>query len=321
MALISSFVAGILAAFTPCILVLFPALIYRFTNTPKERLVKEVGAFVISFVAVFFLAAFFLNELLSSTIKQGFQLGIGLLFVTLGTLALLRRFNPLQFPLIKNPLLFGMLFAVLASVNPCSFAYLGIIATTGQGMLITSFLLFALGLLLPSLLFVLFGKTLFSRLKKTQKVMKYISNMMNLLLVAMGVYLMIKISSLGKADIIMAVILLGLTFLILLRAFFFFQGRLTITRALLLLALVLIMISAVWHCDAHIQTQDQNRSASPNEQVPPHFQTAAQQTAAPTCSADPMDCTVCRRCTLTFAAAAALGSVAILMTRIGTRQA
>ncbi|MCF7799021.1 hypothetical protein K9M74_03890 [Candidatus Woesearchaeota archaeon] len=308
MGIISSFLAGILAAFTPCILVLFPALVYRFTNTPKQKLAKELLLFTTSFIGIFFISAMFLSKILSSTVKEGFQLGIGLLFIVLGILAITKRFNPLNFPLIKNPFLFGILFAIIASVNPCSFAYLGIIATTQSTMIMVAFIFFAIGLLVPSVLFVLFGKALFTKLKKTQQAMKYLNNTMNILLIIMGIYLMIKITHLGSADILMAVILLGITFLVLLRSFYFFQRKLSLSKILLLIALLSILVAALWHCD--LQTTPQNNIEENN------YVGAYQTASAPTCSSNIDECKICKRCTIVFGLAVAIGLGAIMLEQI-----
>jgi len=303
MAVVTSFLAGILAAFTPCILVLFPALVYRFTTTSKKNLPKELFSFAVSFVGVFLVVALFLNEILSSTIKQGFQLGIGLLFIVLGLLAITNRFNPLHFPLIKNPFLFGLLFAIIASINPCSFAYLGLLASTSTGALVASFFAFALGLLVPSGLFVIFGKTLFTTIKKTQRMMKYMNQLMNVLLIFMGGYLLIKITHLGLSDIITASILLGVTFFVLLRAFYFFETKLSFPKLLLLVALFGILLVAVWHCDVEIKKSE----------TLAYTTTSFTADTPPTCSATSADCPLCKRCTIILSVATLIGFSGILL--------
>ncbi len=311
MAIWASFLAGILAAFTPCILVLFPALVYRFTETKKEDLARELTGFTISFIGTFFVVAMFLSKILSSMVKEGFQLGIGLLFVVLAILALTKRLNPLQFPLIKNSLLFGFLFAIIASVNPCAFAYLGIVASTQTTTLVLSFIAFAVGLLIPSILFALFGKALFARIHKTQKLMKRLNDLLNILLGITGLYLMLKISHIGKADVLMATILLGVTFLVLLRAFYFFQGKLTFSRMLLILALLILLIATVWHCNDSVSRNEITNNVTPTF-TSPNADSSLQ--AQPTCSdAGVAHCAVCRRCTILFGIATLLGFGAILL--------
>lgn len=315
MNLLAALFSGILAAFTPCVIVLIPALLYRFSGNEKKPLIA-ILQFVISFLLVYVVSALFLSELFSSAIRYGLQLGIGLLFVVLGTLALLKRFNPLQFGLIKNPFLFGLVFALVVSVNPCVFAYLGLLfSTTATVMLIPNMLLFAIGILLPSLVFALFGKTLLYKVRKASKVMHHITQGMNILLIIMGAYMMYTIRHLEQTDILVTGLLLVITFIIVLRSFFFLQGLKRFKRTeniILFIALLLILFSAVFHCATHLRANTQKNIDAHN---PFHIDNIGEQDSAqPTCSSNVQECHICTRCVIVFAGATVLGFIAIALT-------
>lgn len=192
----TALISGILAAFTPCVIVLIPALLYRFSHT-KNRKTAQILQFVAGFLATFIIPGLLLETILSSSIQYGFQLGIGLLFVTFGVLALKNRFNPLQFPLIKQPLLYGVVFAIIISINPCTFAYLSIITTISTSQLIITILFFGIGMLLPALTFSLFGMSLLSKASRATSIMHRINTVMNVLLISIGGYLVVTIQSFG----------------------------------------------------------------------------------------------------------------------------
>jgi cytochrome c biogenesis protein CcdA len=317
MSILTAFISGLLAAFTPCVIVLIPALVYRFSHQEKKPL-RSFVLFTISFLLVYLISALFLAELFTSTIRYGLQLGLGLLFVIFGVLALLNRFNPLQFQLIKNPLLFGLVFALIVSVNPCVFAYLGVLlSTTSSTLLLPSMLFFALGLLLPSIVFATFGKTLLFKVKQASKLMHRVSQGMNALLIIMGIYMIYTIKMLGQTDILITGILLLITFLIILRSFFFLQGPKhfkQLEHIALFVALFLIMVSAVFHCSAHIHKNTQKDLDTSNPFLIDNLQNPSFQETQPTCNAQVNDCDVCRRCIIIFAAGAILGFGTIVLT-------
>lgn len=322
MSLISAFLSGVLAAFTPCIIVLIPALIYRFTQK-EEKPKLAASQFVVAFLLFYAIIALFVTELLSSTVKQGFQLGIGILFIALGGLALAKRFNPLSFPLIKNPFLFGLVFAIIASVNPCALAYFGIVvsAAANKGMLFLSTILFAIGLLLPAAAFTIFGKTLFNKTKKTGRFMHYLNNLMNVLLIIIGGYIIYTIKNLNKYDIIAASVLLIITFIVILRSFHFFYSWkkiLNIQNILLLLALLLIIGAAIFHCNSQINKNMPPTIPTENSTDSIHYKgnpfLTNTQPVHPTCSANIGTCVICKRCITLFGLAAILGTIAILFT-------
>jgi len=320
----AALLSGILAAFTPCVVVLIPALIYRFSNTGDKKPWLAIGQFTLSFLIVYIISALFLAKLFSSTVRYGLQLGIGLLFVVLGVLALLRRFNPLQFQLIKNPFIFGLVFALLVSVNPCVFAYLGVLfATTHSQMLVVSMLAFAIGLLIPSLFFAIFGKALLTKIKRAQKIIHHVSQGMNVLLVFIGIYMIYTIKHLAHTDILVTGFFMLLTFAVVIRSFFILQGPKRFRRIeniVLFAALLIILFAVVFHCDAHLRM---NASAADIDANNPFHIDNLAKTNVPvqaTCSAHVEDCEICQRCILIFALGSVLGFLAIVGTRIYTKK-
>lgn len=314
MDLFTSLLSGVLAAFTPCVIVLIPALIYRFSN--EKNTTKEILKFSASFLIVYILSALFLAELLSSKVRYGLQLGLGLLFIVMGVLALLKRFNPLNFQLVKNTWLFGLIFALIVSVNPCVFAYLGILlGTTGPMMIPFAMTMFAVGILLPAVVVAVFGNKLLTKIHKAGKIMHHISNWMNVLLIAIGTYMIYTVRHLGESDIIITGIILLLTFIIILRSFYFLQGKkeiLKIKNILLFVSLIIILLAVVFHCNTHIRmntpvAEDPNQNPFHIDNLNNNYEL---ETA--TCSADLMECVVCKRCISIFAVGVILGFLAIL---------
>ena len=301
MELVTGFLAGLIAAFSPCVIVLIPALVYRFTQ--KKIRVADIVFFAVSFIAVFVLSAAVLNELLTGMVKFGLQLGLGVLFIVMGILALLNKFNPLQFQLIKNPLLFGVVFALIASINPCTFSYLGVLIAAGTSFnLIITMLAFSIGLLIPALLFAIFGKVLLIKIQKAGKIMHYISQAMNILLIGIGIYLILGVQAYTFMDAIVSEILLVITFLVLIRSFFLLEGNWKKPANILtILALILILVAVFYHCNTYITQQEGPAGFLPAEQV--------------TCTHSPQKCETCTRCITIFGAGALLGFIAVFIGR------
>ena len=302
MSVVSSFLLGLVAAFTPCVIVLIPAIVYRFSGENFSW--KGVLGFSGVFVAVFFLIAQFFSYLFSSSVKFGFHLGIGIFFIILGILALRGRINPLNFPAIKNPYLFGLIFALIVAANPCSFAYLGVILASNKFAAI-DLIAFSIAMLLPALLFAIFGNSLLKYTKKTSKITNGITHLMNLLLIAMGVYLIFKIRSFGLGDAIAAAVLILLSFYILLKATYFFKHRIDWKKILLLVALIGIMAASIIHCNYYASLQTDTTRYN--------YLTGFEQPVQPTCSSDIDDCETCMRCITVFSISAALGGIGIFL--------
>ncbi|MGM5481468.1 MAG: cytochrome c biogenesis CcdA family protein [Nanobdellota archaeon] len=312
----TALIAGLMAAFTPCVIVLIPALMYRFSQSESRKTVQII-LFSIAFLSTFLFTGLILEQLISSTIKYGFQLGVGILFIVLGVLALRNKFNPLQFPLIKNPLLFGIIFALIVSINPCTIAYIGVLAAQSSQM-ITTMLVFAIGLLIPSIVFSIFGMSLLTRTKKATKVMHYVNMVMNALLIGIGTYLLITIKSFGIWDTIVAGALLIITFIILLRSFFVLADKKRLTSPatiLLILALIGIIIAVMVQCTGHIKAAE-----GPMYEGNPYVSDEQIDSHTGSCNLNSEECETCTRCTTIFTVAAVVGFLAILIHRISTRK-
>lgn len=309
MALFSAFLLGLLASFTPCVIVLIPALMYRFSGENFD--LKHFGIFSAMFVLVFFVMAQFFSYLFSSSIKFGFHLGMGVLFIVLGVLALFNKINPLSFPAIKNPYLFGLVFALIISANPCSFSFLGIILASGK-FAVFDIMIFSIGLLVPAILFVIFGNTLLKYVGKAMKVTKGMSYLMNVLLIAMGVYLIIEIKSFGVGDSIAAAIMILLSFYVVMKTTYFFKHKVNLVRILILIALLGIIVASIIHCNHYVDNQQQEKlnylDGNSNEPV------------MPTCSAKITDCATCTRCISIFSISALIGGLGIFLMSITVKK-
>lgn len=302
MEIVAGFLAGLIAAFTPCVIVLIPALVYRFTQ--KKIVATDILLFSASFIITFIVSALLLSELLTGAVKFGLQLGLGLLFIVLGVLALMNRFNPLHFELIKNPFLFGVVFAIIASINPCTFAYLGVLIAVGSSInLVITMLFFSIGLLIPALLFAIFGKVLLIKIQKAGKIMHYVTQAMNVLLIAVGVYLLLGVRSYTRYDAFVSGALLVITFLVLIRSFFLIQGNWKKPANILtILALILILVAVMYHCNGYIVK---------NETTALEYGVHN----APTCTDSPTTCETCTRCVSIFGVGALLGFIAVFIGR------
>ena len=358
-----AFLSGLVAAFTPCVIILIPALLYSFipqNKSPietgrdsnkdgdskfvvrgvshrkkhfkrsfsgflsffwKRIIIKNapVFAFVLSFIATYSLFALFLKTILSSSIKYGLQMGIGILFVVLGVMALMGKFNPVSFPLIKNKFLFGALFAVIISINPCTFAYLGVLlGTTKTTSLFLTMIFFSFGLLTPAILFMIFGRKLLFEVKKFGKITHAMDIGMNVLLIGIGAYLMFTIKSFGVLDVYISGALLVLTFIILLRSFYFLRGWNELKspiNTLLFVSLVIISLAILIHCHSGVQNNQENYiSPFSNKTI------VSSGSSGETCSGNVETCSVCRRCMFIFSVGAGGGFLAIFGAEILRRR-
>jgi len=247
---LSSFLAGIVAAFTPCAAVLIPIVSYRFLR--GKMYWKGLLLFLLGFISLYLISAKFLSGIFESNVRNGFQVGLGMLFVVLGFLEIRKRFNPLNFPLIRNNFAFGGVFALLLSFNPCTLSYLGVLISLSSAVnMFGNLLFFSLGLLLPSFAFAIFGKKLLSFQKRTRKVMAFVDKSMALLLMLSGFYLMLTIKNFGRYDVYVVGVMLGLVFLVLGRAYFVVHRKSDLLKwetLFLIFTFILIVFSTIYHC-------------------------------------------------------------------------
>ncbi|MDA3854771.1 MAG: hypothetical protein PF569_00830 [Candidatus Woesearchaeota archaeon] len=309
MSFILSFLSGIIAAFTPCIIILFPILLYRF-STQKDGITKDFLLFISSFILSYLIFGYLLSSLFSSPIQNGLKFGLGLLFIILGVLGIFNKLNPLNFPLIKNPILLGVAFSLIVSTNPCTMPYLSIIiANSSQISLFTNLLFFALGILAPSILFTIFGKKMINITNKTKKIGYKVNKIMHYILIISGGYLIFSIRQIEIYDVYIISLFLGFIFIILLKAFFVLHEKKDIFKLkniLILTALGIILFGAFSNCNIYIQN---------NNNIEDIFGIETNQHS---CSSDIENCEVCQKCIYNFSIATILGTIGIfLYSKIG----
>jgi len=108
------YLSGLLAAGTPCVVVLIPLILFRFRGHIDRHLLWFVLGFVISYAALGLVA----SKVLSSPLQNGIRLGLSGSMVILGTLTINGKINPIDLPFRDNSFLLGVGFAMLISVNP-----------------------------------------------------------------------------------------------------------------------------------------------------------------------------------------------------------
>ena len=289
-----SYLSGILTAFTPCVIVLMPIMLYRFFNKERKQW-KSFSFFIIGFLIFYFILSYLLASIFTSQIQNGFKLGLGVLFVVLGVLSFMERLNSLNLPAVKNPLILGMIFAIIAASNPCALPYFSIIvANSVSAMLIINIMIFGLGIITPSILFGIIGQKMIRVSKSSGKFFHSINKLMSLILIASGIYLALSIKNVVINDIYVVAVILALTFFILIRAFFIINDKkdlLKIKNVVLLISLLLIIFVAVYHCNNILPKNNIHNNG--------------------VCSVDVLSCSVCARCVWIFGVAALLGFVGV----------
>lgn len=247
-----SFIAGLVASFTPCIIVLIPLVLYRFIGDKRD--LKGLVLFSAGFIFSYLFFAILLSALFTSSVQDGLKLGLGLLFMTLGILSFIGRINPLNLPVLRNAFLTGVVFSLLVAASPCTLPYLGIIITLSYHELVLNLLVFSFGLLLPSLLFAFFGQQLLRMTRFSRKPMAMMSKAMSLILVVAGLYIAFSMQDIGIADIYVVTAMLSISFLLMLKAFHFLDS-LNPAGLLLISGMVLILIAGIARCSTEVDAE------------------------------------------------------------------
>lgn len=310
MNLFISLISGIIAAFTPCVVVLFPIILYRFINK-QEKNWKLFLIFILGFVTVYLASSYALAELLTSQLQEGMRLGIGFLFVALGLLGLFEKINPLNFPIIKNPFLLGSTFALLVALNPCTLPYLGVILASSKGAAFANLAVFGIGLLAPAILFAIFGQKILNITRLSGAILKKITQLMNIILVLTGGYLVFTINSFGKLDSYAATALLIILFMVLLKSFFIINEKkdlFKLKNIFLITGLVLLILTLSYHCSKTLNT-------NPAENISTLEYLANPESTLACTGEDITGCAVCQRCIALFATAAVVGAIGIILSR------
>lgn len=300
---ILSLISGIIAAFTPCVIILIPIVLYRFSN--KEKLnIKEFILFVLGFLISYVFLGYIIDGLFTSSIQNGIKLGFGLLFAVLGLLSLANRINPLNFPLLKNPILFGVSFSFIISLNPCTIPYLSLIISLNQkSQVVLNIASFGLGLLVPSISFAVIGKSVLKFANSNASLFHKVNQLMSVILFFSGIYLALTIKAFQEYDIYISLLFLLIVFVIILKCYFIINTKkdlFKIKNILLLLSLMLILFGAMSHCKSYV---DHNHNFL--ESFPDYKQEEL------SCSYVNLECTVCTRCISIFTLALFLGILSI----------
>lgn len=304
MNLLLSYLTGVIAAFTPCVIVLIPLVLYRFYRREKEHVWLFVQ-FCIGFLLTFTLLGLVIGSMLTSSVQNGFRLGFGILFIVLGILAFSGRLNPLKIPLVRNTFILGMLFAFMLGANPCTLPYLGIVmAIPDTSLLVMHMIFFAAGLLTPAILFAILGQAVLDFASKRQQVLHRLTKLMSLVLIAAGGYLIFSMTSFGRADVLVDALLLAIVFVILIRAFFLVNTLRDMRKPhnlLLFLALLLILGAALYHCDYFVRQQ-------------------AMDGEDKLCTSNMIACEACIRCAALFSIAAVIGLGGVYLASLANKQ-
>ena len=291
-----AFISGVLAAFSPCVIVLIPLVLYRFIGNGEKQL-KGIMAMSIGFIAFFIMAGIVFSSLFQSEFQNGLRLALGIFFAGLGILSYAERINPLNFPLVKNPFLLGAAFALAISVNPCTLPFLSVTMGLGLAEALPSMIAFGLGLLAPSVLFVIFGSSAMNIARKGGRLMSRAKHLMDVMLVLTGIYLALTVKQFDTVDSqVVSLFLLGF-FALLLRLLFIVNSKADMAKpqtVMLIAALTLVIVAALVHCNAYIAS-------------------APASLAAATCHTGLFEeaCETCVHCAVIFGFAAAIGFGAI----------
>jgi cytochrome c-type biogenesis protein len=246
-----AYLEGLVAALTPCTLVLIPAFLYYFGINNSEVSVnyKKMGISILGFLLFFVSIGLGLSQLVSSTYASGFRLAIGALFIYVGILQYKQKISPLQIKGVNNPFLFGALFGMITSVSPCVLpASVLLIAGNSTVVSLMSFITFGLGILTPSLVIALTGNKLTEKVKKIHKYTRQINIISALILILSGLVMLYNLLSLTKYDVLISGGILLILNLLILRLIFFVHKKRSIGTYLMIFSLFVILASSVFHC-------------------------------------------------------------------------
>ena len=226
---LSAYLAGLLASMTPCVLCLIPLVLIRFLSRDKQTLlptntyqknnsnnIKNIIIFILGFQCSYLIFGFLLNSLLTSFIQNGVKLGLGNLFIILSSLSLIEKIDPLQLPIFDNIFIFGISFALLLSINPCTIPFLSLIISLNPTNTLSILMIFAQGLITPSICFIFMGNFIIEKIENTFKanIMNYIKKISSIALSCSGLYLIHSIFILSFYDRLITSILFLFTTLL-----------------------------------------------------------------------------------------------------------
>lgn len=282
--------AGILASFTPCVIVLFPITLYRFISTEKVNF-KDYGLYIVGFLSVFILLGLVFQGLFESMIGNGIKLGIAIILIVLGILQWLNKINPLNLPVVKNTYAFGAIFALAIGINPCTLPFIGSVFALSSGEILINLALFGIGVLVAPTLFLLFGRKFLAYSKKLSSQLGRIEKFLAVLLVGAGLYMGWNVLALTTTDVIVSSLFVLFIILIVLKIFLIehsFKEILTIPRLLLIGSLVFTWFAITYHCYGSVGIGMEKAVCS-------------------------VGCPVCQHCLILFAIAVVVGIAGVLV--------
>ena len=301
-----SFLSGIIAAFTPCVIVLMPILLYRFFHEKENNYIKYLQ-FIIGFIISYIALGYILSELFTSSIQNGIKFGLGLLFIILGILSIMKKLNPINLPSFNNSFLLGLIFAIIISFNPCTLPYLSlIIVANSKYLLLSNLILFGLGMITPSILFSILGKKILNISNKSGPIFNKINNLMHIILILSGIYLIYTIKKIEIYDIYIISLFLGIIFILLMKTFFLINNKsdiLKLKNIFIIISLIIMIYGSINHCSNQINIdKNNNPKLNYNNQ--------------PTCSMEIETCEICKQCIYTFGIATIFGFVGLFLMRL-----
>ena len=138
----TAFTAGLMAALSPCVIVLVPLVLCRFaperakdlsdgdgapgTAAPPPNDAKALAAFSVGFVATYMVLGLAMSGMMTIGLQAGIRIGGGILCAMLGALAYTDRLDPMNLPVVRQPIVLGGSFALMLTINPCTIPFLGI---------------------------------------------------------------------------------------------------------------------------------------------------------------------------------------------------
>jgi len=225
--LLAAYSSGLLAAVSPCVVVLIPLCLIRFIRANSSATVSGPASswsffhpyplwlqllhFLLGFQVSYLLFGFLLSEFLTSRFQTGFKLALGGIFVICSVLSAAGRIDPMKVPVVKSPLATGCMFALLLSFNPCTVPFLALMLSASQAagssswQMMLTLMSFGQGMLTPALAAVVMGSRLMERLEESAFKLERIKPFAHFMLAASGLYLlMTEVHAMTSVDSIVA---------------------------------------------------------------------------------------------------------------------
>lgn len=212
----SAFVAGVIAAFTPCILAIIPVFLYRFgiwnakqdTKPGLGKVLRELGLFILGFFVSFIATGLLLNQLTNSAYVNATRLTLSFILILAAILQLFHRLNIYVFSRFTNPLLLGLVTPFVVSLSPCVLPYFTLILADSNVLtILPKFILFGAGILTPPIVIALIGKFALNLFRKSSKVLAKIEAWSPLLILLSGLYLGSQLIEVTQQDVIIATVI------------------------------------------------------------------------------------------------------------------